>query len=669
MVNQAWCVGNREHRFSGWTPAFQNFMATFPFSGKMRFGCLLAVAAMPLWGQAQGHYAAGGGEYNIAGELPGEQMYPQASITTSGGYLVWEDNRTDGFGLGISALKLDSSLSSALSSFRVNVNGNHDQERPSVAMLKDGGAVFVWEGGQQGFQHIYARFRSAGGEWVTEDIQVNTPTNVFQLESTVATLANGNVVVAWSSFNQVAANSLRDVYFQIFTPTGVKVGEETRVNQVNTYNQRSAAVAPLSDGRFVVTWVTEQQRSAFNLNFNNTGGAAPGQTGSASVDVNARLFNASGSAVGGEFLVNTDLNVCANPSVASSSDGGFAVAWMRKDLQVATNSWDIFVRPFSGSGIGGVAQRVNNWVHGDQLAPRLSAMGTDYLLVWTSMGQDGSREGVYGQFLRGDGTLLGGEFRINSTAISQQLHPAVASDGVAQFLTVWTSYVGGNGSFDLQAQRYFNTSAPLPPPGAPLVNVLSSNSLHVTWAPVQGFSLAHYEVFADGVASATALATNNFWTATGLAPASTHSYRLAYVLNDGRRSPMSGATTNTTYSALWYYNLIPQEWMVSSFGAEFWTWPSPTEDSDGDSASNMDEFLAGTNPLDVNSVLRQRIVQTPQGPFLNWNTEPGLVYQVQMTADMSNWVNLAGPRFAAGYLDSMYVGGAGAGFYRIIRLR
>jgi len=669
MENQARCEGNRGPRFSGWAPAFENFMATFPFPGKLRFCCLLAVAAVPFWGQAQGHYAAGGGEYNIAGELPGEQMYPQASITTSGGYLVWEDNRTDGFGLGISALKLDSSLSGVLSSFRVNVNGNHDQERPSVAMLKDGGAVFVWEGGEQGFQHIYARFRSAAGEWVTEDVQVNTPTDVFQLESSVATLASGNVVVVWSSFNQVAANSLRDVYFQIFTPAGVKVGGETRVNQFTTYNQRSAAVAPLSDGRFVVTWISEQQRAAFNQDFDTTGGTSPSQTGSASVDVYARLFNASGTAVGGDILVNTDMNVCASPTVAASSDAGFAVAWMRKDMQVATNSWDLFVRTFSGSGLGGTAQRVNTWVHGDQLAPRLSAMGTDYLLVWTSMGQDGSREGVYGQFLRGDGTLLGGEFRVNSTFISQQMHPAVASDGVAQFLTVWTSYVGGNGSFDLQAQRYFNTAAPLPPPGAPLVNVLSSNSLNVTWAPVQGLSVAHYEVFADGAASATALATNNFWTATGLAPASAHSYRLAYVLNDGRRSPLSGATTNSTYGAGATWGGIPQEWMTGHFGNDFFEWPSPYVDSDNDGASNKDEFLAGTNPTDVNSVLRQRIVQTPQGPFLNWNTEPGLVYQVQGTADMGNWVNLAGPRFAAGHLDSMYVGGAGAGYYRIIRLR
>jgi hypothetical protein len=171
---------------------------------------------------SQGNYAPEGTEYNISGVLPGEQVYPRASIKPSGGYLVWQDNITDGFGLGISARKLDSSLSATLSAFRVNQNANFDQERPSVSMLNDGGAVFLWEGGKQSFQHIYARFLSAAGTWVTGDIQVNAPTNVFQLESSVTTLTNGNVAVIWSSFNQVSSNSLRDVYAQILTPAGVR---------------------------------------------------------------------------------------------------------------------------------------------------------------------------------------------------------------------------------------------------------------------------------------------------------------------------------------------------------------------------------------------------------------------------------------------------------------
>lgn len=626
-------------------------MASFLNARQVWVLCLLAGTAHTA-SLAQGGYAVEGMEYNIAGVLPGEQVYPQASIKTTGGYIVWQDNITDGSGLGISARKLDSSLSSAFSSFRVNEAGALDQERPSVSMLNDGGAVFVWEGGKAGFQHIYARFLSAAGTWVTGDVMVSTPTNRYQMESSVATLNNGNAAIVWSSFDQVSAGSMRDVYFQLVAPTGAKVGVETRVNQVTAFNQRSTAIAPLSDGRFVVVWVSEQQR------FEN------------SVDIFGRIYNATGTPAGGEFLINNGTNACANPTVARSSDGGFAVTWMERDFQTPTNRWDIYMRPFSGNALGGVTRRVNTWVHGDQLAPKISAMGTDYLVVWTSMGQDGSRDGVFGQFLRGDGTAVGGEFRVNGNTISQQIHPAVASDGVERFLTVWTSFVGGVGSFDLYAQRFVNTSAPLPPPGAPIVTVLSSNTLSVSWPPVQGFAVTNYEVYADGSITATAATPNTYWNATGLASASTHSYRLAYVVADGRRSPLSGSTTNTTYTGGATWGGIPQEWMMAYFGGDLFAWPSPYVDSDGDGASNRDEFLAGTDPTNASSVLKVRLESTAQGLFLNWNTQMGLMYQVQSaTAPGGGWSNLGGPRFAAGTVDSLYVSGSGAGFYRIVRLR
>ena len=41
---------------------------------------------------------------------------------------------------------------------------------------------------------------------------------------------------------------------------------------------------------------------------------------------------------------------------------------------------------------------------------------------------------------------------------SSNIQPVVASDGVSQFLAVWTSYTGQPYSFDLFAQRYLNIS-------------------------------------------------------------------------------------------------------------------------------------------------------------------------------------------------------------------
>jgi hypothetical protein len=109
--------------------------------------------------------------------------------------------------------------------------------------------------------------------------------------------------------------------------------------------------------------------------------------------------------------------------------------------------------------------------------------------------------------------------------------------------------------------------------------------------------------------------------------------------------------------------------MTYYFGSDVFSWPSPYADSDGDGVSNLNEFLAGTNPLDPNSALRIRLQPTLQGLYLNWNTQPGLIYQIQSSTDLHTWSNFGSPRFAAGTVDSTYVGGKSAGYYRVIRVR
>ena len=70
-------------------------------------------------------------------------------------------------------------------------------------------------------------------------------------------------------------------------------------------------------------------------------------------------------------------------------------------------------------------------------------------------------------------------------------------------------------------------------------------------------------------------------------------------------------------------------------------WAAGNVDSDGDGATNAKEFLAGTNPLDPNSVLKMRFTWNRFGRILNWNTQPGLVYQVQVSTDLVNWSSLS----------------------------
>jgi hypothetical protein len=623
-------------------------------SGRVTAVCTLLTAVLAGQAYGQAFYATNGLEYPIIGTLSGDQAHPQIALTATNGYIVWEDNRTDAYGLGISARRLDGSFSGVFSTFRVNVTGTNNQQNPQVALLKKGGAAFIWQGGAKSHQQIFARFLSPSNTWSTGEIRVNTATNQPKMNPVIATLADGNLIVVWSSYNQRSTNSLQDIYGQRLSPAGAKLGTEFFINQTSAYNQRTPVVASLSDGRFIVVWVSEQQR------FQD------------SVDIYGRLFTTAGAAAGNEFLINTGTNICANPTVAASlAYGGFMVAWSEHGRTFPSTGWDIKARSFSNDLTGGDAHTVNSHITGDQYGPRLANLGPDYFAVWTSMNQDGSREGVFGQFMRSDGTPFGDELLVNTTTASMQIHPAVASDSYGRFLVAWSSFASLANGMDLYAQRYSTSVEPLGTPDPPTVTALSSNALSLTWATTAGYNLSGYEIYADGATSPspTVSVTNTFWTMTNLAPASVHTFRLAYVLKDGRRSPLSASVVGRTYSASPTWGGIPQEWMIQYFGSDILSWPSPNADSDGDGVSNLNEFLAGTDPTDPNSVLTVRLETSHEGLFLNWNTEPGLLYQVQSSVNLVSWINVGGTRFSAGRVDSMYVGGSNSGYFRVVRVR
>jgi hypothetical protein len=626
------------------------------------------------------YYSPNGTEYAIVGALPGEQVSPSVAVSTNGGYLVWADNITDGDNWGISARKLDATLSGVSGTFRVNVTGAGAQENPRVALLQNGGAVFVWQGGTPGFQHIYARFTDANGIFTGgSDILVTSSANYTQMNPSVAVLNNGNVVVVWQSKKQVSASSMLDVYGQILTATGLKVGSEFPVNQFTAYNQRTPAVAAQPNGGFIVTWVSEQQRTLAPTNtptVSVTSYVAP------SIDIYSRYFNATGAALGNEFLVNADNNPCSNPSLAVATDGSYLVTWTARDAGNVTNGLDIYARPYSSAGVAGSVVLVNGRIYGDEYLSKVAAIGLDFLVTWTSLGQDGSREGVYGRYLHNNGAFNSAEFRVNTTTASQQMDPCVAGDGNGQFLVVWRSFTGFANGFDLYAQRYLNLQIGLPAMSAPFVRApftVVGNAyqpkLLVTWATLSGLSVSSYEVYADNGSTPAGIVTSNEWTMTSnnvpaipLLANSTHSFKVDYVLADGRRSPQSPAASGTTWQG-YNWGGVPLEWMQQYYGYNLAAWPSATSVIPGSSYTVQQVFLTGGNPLDPNTWLKQTMATTGQGIFLNWNTTPGATYQVITTTNLTVWGNYGAARFAPGTSDSINVGGNSKGYYRIVLLR
>lgn len=259
--------------------------------------CLVFFLAIPAVSRAQtNYYAADGTEYPIIGSLPGDQIYPDVALNSEGGYVVWQDNITDPVGEGISAMQLNSTLSGSGDIFQVNATATNNQQNARVALLRNGGAAFVWQGGPDNDPHVYARFLNASNLWLSAtNITVDAFTNGFQELPAIATLTNGNVIIVWSSFDQAGSNSLYDVYGRMFSANGTPVGTNFLINVFTTYNQRSPSVAALNNGGFVVAWVSEQERSSAPDWGTNSVYYGAGSVPLPSVDIYERLYTVSGS--------------------------------------------------------------------------------------------------------------------------------------------------------------------------------------------------------------------------------------------------------------------------------------------------------------------------------------------------------------------------------------
>jgi hypothetical protein len=379
-----------------------------------------------------------GGEFSILGAPHGDQVLPSIALTPAGSVLAFFHQ-----GMGVHAALLDAGYA-AHSFSSVHKTAVADQVKPAIVPLRNGSSfngnnLYVWQSKVLGLPSIYARL-ARGTNFPAQEIRVNNSMADQRVNPAASATLDGGAMVAWASYLQDGGQW--GIYARKVTASGALAGaQEFRVNQF-IGNQREPAVCTLAKGYVVFAWVSDAQRSAVCR------------------DVYARVFTTAGIPVTGEILVNTLSNKCASPALAPLNNGGFTVAWSQKDT-VLTNGWDVWGRAFSDDGAPSVKPfRINSYLYGDQYQPRLASGPTGVLAVWTSLGQDGDREGVYGRFLLGGNQVSGDEFRVNTTTVSQQLDPDVAWDGANHFLVVWTSFTGVTGSpgsgfgFGLYGQRY-----------------------------------------------------------------------------------------------------------------------------------------------------------------------------------------------------------------------
>ncbi|MGO4572982.1 hypothetical protein [Microvirga sp. 2TAF3] len=317
---------------------------------------------------------------------------------------------------------------------KVNFTTPFDQGDAQVTALSDGGWLVTWvSDGQDGSgAGIYqAHFDKHGRKAFLTDKIVNIATSDQQYEPSVSALKDGGWIVTWTSAKTFGTDG--DIYCQRYDRNGQKLYESDEAVNISRYgNQDSSSVTALSDGGWLVTWVSD------------------GQDGDGK-GVYQQRYNANGETTyTSEKLVNLykigDQNM---PSVTALADGGWVVTWQSKDGEAG----GIFQQHYSKDGQPSyiLDDIVNITSFDHQCNQSVTALADGgWVVTWQSKAQDGSGYGIYQQRYDKDGHYIYlADQRVNVTTDGNQEDASVTALADGGWVVTWRS-----ANYDIHQQRY-----------------------------------------------------------------------------------------------------------------------------------------------------------------------------------------------------------------------
>ena len=363
-----------------------------------------------------------GSEFRLNSTTANDQQSPEIAALSDGGYVaVWQSEDQDGSNSGIYGQRYDANGLAVGGEFRVNSTTTNEQSEPAVAGLDGGGFVVVWTSNAQDGSDtgVFGQRYAANGDPVGDEFQVNSETSDGQDSPDIASLGDGGFVVIWESEDQDGSDA--GVFGQRFDSNGNAVGAEFRVNSTTASDQQNAQVVALGGGGFVVVWQSEDQDAD-------------------GLGIFAQRFDASGTAVGGEFRINTkQAEDQSDPSIAALDDGGFVVVWQSKDQD--GDGTGVFGQRFDASGNAVEFEfQANTTTAKEQEAPSVTSLSDGgFVVAWQSIAQDGDDFGVFAQRYNADGDRVGREFQINGATSDAQTGAVLARLDNGSIIAAWES--------------------------------------------------------------------------------------------------------------------------------------------------------------------------------------------------------------------------------------
>ncbi len=387
---------------------------------------------------------AAGGETRVNTFTAGAQATfgtQSVAMDANGNYVVvWQSLNQDAAGnYGVYAQRYNASGVAQGAEFVVNTTTADQQGSPSVAMDSSGNFVVVWQSNLQDGSGlgVYGRRYDNTGSALSGEFLINQTTANNQYAPSLAMNASGAFVVTWTSVSQDGGGD--GVYARRYNASGAALGNEFLVNQTTALNQNNASVAVDASGGFVVVWASDN--------------AAQDGSGSA---VLLRRYDSAGSALSGETLVaTTSAGDQARPRIDMDGSGNFVVVW-ESNLQDGSGR-GIYARCFNAAGLPLTAEvQVNQYTNSDQYNANVAADANgNFVVTWTSTGQDGSFDGVYARRFAGSGIALDSEFKVTNSSIGNQNYSSAVLDSSGRMVIAWSGVGASDGNSDgVFLQRY-----------------------------------------------------------------------------------------------------------------------------------------------------------------------------------------------------------------------
>jgi hypothetical protein len=367
-------------------------------------------------------------EFQINTTTAGNQQGSSLAGLNDGGFVaVWSSDQQDGSGFGVFGQRYSVAGDPIGGEFQVNTYTTGDQRDARIAGLNDGGFVVTWTStGQDGFERgIFGQRYDGGGSPIGSEFQINSTVAGDQTSSFVAGLSGGGFVVTWTSPDV----SSTGIYGQRFTANGKRKGKEIRINRYSNDRQQRSSVAALDDGGFIVTWMSN------------------GQDGS-SFGIYGRRYTLTGKPIGGNFKINSYTPSDQDkPSVAALRDGGYVAVWESADEDTSLHG--VYAQRYAMSGLrSGREFRINNQTKGEQQSGYVASLADGgFVVVWTSPEKRGTSLEIFGRRYDAHRKPTGPQFQVNTYTDGTQQFPRAIGLKDGSFVVTWTSE-GQDGSLN-----------------------------------------------------------------------------------------------------------------------------------------------------------------------------------------------------------------------------